>query len=80
MQFRYNLYAILMQSICNLDAIEMQSVWANLISVYGTQKPVHCTQISVYATQKILANFLQNVEFVFGTQNQNSYTFQGFRR
>ena len=48
------------------------AVWANEFSVYGTQKPVHCAQISVYATQKILANILQNVEFVFGTQNQNS--------
>ena len=37
--------------------------------MYGTQKPVHCTQISVYATQKIFANFLQNVEFSFGTKN-----------
>ena len=58
----------------------LSSVWAILKSVYSTQKPVHCTQISVYATQKILANFLPNVEFVLGTQNQNSYTFQGFRR
>ena len=58
----------------------VHTVWANLISVYGTQKPVHCKQISVHATQKILANFLQNIEFVFGTQNQNSYTFQEFRQ
>ena len=37
---------------------EGDAVWGNEFSVYGTQKPVHCTQISVYATQKILANFL----------------------
>ena len=48
--------------------MRVYSVWANQFSVYGTQKPVHCTQISVYATQKIFANFLQNVEFSCGTK------------
>ena len=55
------------------------AVWAIEFSVYGTQKPVHCTQNSVYVPWKIWANFVQNVEFSFRTKNQNSCTFQGFR-
>ena len=47
-----------------------------MFSAYGTQKPVHCAQISVYCTQKFFAYFLQNVEFSCGTQNQYSCTFQ----
>ena len=54
------------------------TVWANRFSVYGTQKTVPLTQVSVYRTQKIFAHFWQNVEFSFRTQNQNSTSFQGF--
>ena len=56
-----------------------KTVWANEFSVYGTQKTVRLAQVSVYRTQKIFDHFWQNIEFSFGTQNQNSSPFQGFR-
>ena len=49
-------------------------------SVCDTQTPVHYTQINVYCTWKIVAHFLQNVEFSFGTQTQLFCTFQGCKR
>ena len=46
-------------------------------SVYGTQKPVHCTQNSVFVPWKIWANFVQNVEFSFKTKKKNLPHFKG---
>ena len=59
------------------NARKVASVWANEVSVYGTQKTVPSAQVSVYRTQNFFAHFGKMLNFCLEPRTKILAHFKG---